>query len=171
MSKKTAIALILVLMLSFSLFSCGEDTEVFTNGRISIELPLYFSAEQKEDGSVSFYTPSIEVNTYSLDEDAFRVTYSYTGDCTLAAYLECFATEQGMNLSEVEPVYDDEIGCLAFEYAASEDGEAYYYMHHTVFLRDGIFFVVVMSCDEPHMEECVPKFEKWRETITILDQA
>ena len=102
--KKSLLALILVLCLGFAMVftSCGEETETFTNGRISIDLPLYFSDEDLEDGSVLFYTPVVGVKTYSLTESEFRAAYSYTGDSiSLSTFANCSPRRQTLLFADL----------------------------------------------------------------------
>ena len=168
--KKSLLALILVLCLGFAMVftSCGEETETFTNGRISIDLPLYFSDEDLEDGSVLFYTPVVGVKTYSLTESEFRAAYSYTGDSiSLSTFANCYAEYTNTAKEQMQVIIDEEKQMLSFSYAASEDDVAYNHYFYYVFLKDNCFFIIAMSCDDDHIAEYDSKFIDWAESIRI----
>lgn len=162
MRKPFPIFLILILIFSLALASCG--TTVYDKPGITFEIPSRF--EQR----------AIERALYAYgDDESFIVFNKRTrgelladglSELDVAEFADRFLAEAGMK-DTVQVVGDADRVEFSYIVADPDNADVYFYYYTLVLRGSDCIWIVQMSCYEPLTDKYVPEFEKWASSIAV----
>lgn len=161
---KTALALVLTLALLLSATACGEYKAAELG---DLSLSVLKNMRKTDDGNYDICFSTLECMVGAQEITAERLEkMGLAADATLEQATNSFIERNGIDRSQCELTYDEDMNAYKMRYSVSFDGEAYYF-HYNIFIggSERMYFID-MICDYGDSSYYIIEFEKMGKLIS-----
>ena len=161
---KTALALVLALALLLSATACGEYKRVELG---DLGLSIMKNMRKTADDNYDICYSTLECMIGAQEINAQRLEkMGLSADATLEMATNAFIERNGIDRSQCELSFDEEMNAYKMRYSLSYDGSVYYF-HYNVFIggSERMYFVD-MICDYEESSYYIIEFERMGKRIT-----
>jgi len=156
-----ALALLLVSIMTLSLFSCSQPTydvpKSFSYKGLDITLTEDFKMENPPENFTGYFSSQKAIVMTIFESDKALSDAGYETGFTLDEYTDEVAGDNEYSVFEGTDM-------MSFSYERSVDYKTYYYLALTVRGNEG-FWLVQFACDKKDKDYLAPLFDTWAKSI------